>query len=241
MPSKGRAVKMRSQGVDLSIYGRALLLLAKNPSILIFPLAAAVIDVVLGLLSSYTTDALGGLGSSIYSFIGQIVNLFALGCAIIQANNVARGYRASFRDAWEEAKRKAGGILLAAVGFIFIGQLGPYLAQILTIPYLGMVLQIITFYFLIFTIPAAAIGGLPGSLAISGSIRTVQANTISALILLVAFFAVFWGIPVLMVNVGSGLDPLVYSIVRTLAVAVGYAYVAFPFATTYDDINFKRW
>lgn len=232
---------MRSQGVDLSIYGRALLLLAKHPSILIFPLAAAGIDVVLTLFGAYTTDALGGLGSSIFTFIVQIINLFALGCAIIAANNIARGYRTNFNDAWEEAKRKAGGILLAAVGFIFVGQLGPYIAQILTIPYLGLVLEIITFYFLIFTIPAASIGGLPGGLAISGSIRTVRANTISALILLIVFIGVFWGIPKLVVMYASGLDPLLYKALDTVAVAIGYAYIAFPFATTYDDINFKRW
>src|SRR5262249_8152737 len=169
------------------------------------------------------------------------VNLFALGCAIIQANNIARGYRANFKDAWEEAKRKAGGILLASVGFIFVAQLGPYIAQLIPIPNLGLVLQIITYYFLIFTIPAAAIGGLPGGLALSGSIRTVQANTISALILLIAFIAVFLGIPRLFEYYANGLDPLIYNVAETLAVAIGYAWVAFPFATTYDDINFKRW
>jgi hypothetical protein len=232
---------MRNQGVDYSIYGRALLLLAKNPSIIALPLLAAVIDVLVRYVGAVTTDPLGGLGSNIFAFISQIVYLFAFGAAIIQANNAARGYKAGFDEAWEEARRKAGGIVIAAVGFVFIGSLGAYVAQLLPIPFLGIALQLIAYFFLIFTIPAAAIGGLPGGMAISASFQTVRANVAPAIVLAIAYAIVFFGLPQLALVLGAGLSPFVYSLVVALVNAVALAYLAFPFATTYDDIAFKRW
>ena len=231
----------RRQGVDYSIYGRALLLLVKNPSIIALPMLAAVVDVLLSYLGGVMTDPLGGLGSSIFSFISQMFFLFAFGGAIIQANNIARGYKSNFDDAWEETRRKAGGILLAAVGFIFISQLGPYIGQIIPIPLLGTILELAAYFFLIFAMPAAAIGGLPGTLAISGSVTTVRNNPIPAVILALAFVIVFLGLPIVAIALASGLSPFFYHLALALATAIGYAYLAFPFATTYDDIAFKRW
>lgn len=232
---------MRGQGVDYSIYGRALLLLAQHPSIIALPLLAAVVDVLLRYVAAVTTDPLGGLGTGLYSFISSIVYLFAFGAATIQANNIARGYKAGFDEAWEEARRKAGGILIAAIGFVFIGSLGAYVAQLVPIPFLGLALQLLAYFFLIFTIPAAAIGGLPGGLAISASFRTVRANIVPALVLAVAFVIFYLGLPQLAVLLGSSLSPFVYSLVVAFINAIALAYLAFPFATTYDDIAFKRW
>jgi hypothetical protein len=231
----------KKQGVDYSIYGRALLLLAKNPSIIALPLLAAVIDVLFRYVGAVVTDPLGGLGASIFAFISQIVYLFAFGAAIIQANNAARGYKAGFDEAWEEARRKAGGILIAAVGFVFIGSLGPYVAQLLPIPFLGITLELVAYFFLIFTIPAAAIGGLPGGLAISASFQAVRANVAPAIVLAVAYAIVFFGLPQVAITFGAGLSPFVYSLILALANAIALAYLAFPFATMYDDIAFKRW
>jgi len=53
--------------------------------------------------------------------------------------------------------------------------------------------------------------------------------------------AVFLGIPQLAILLASGLGPFLYNIAVAVASAIGYAYLAFPFATTYDDIAFKRW
>jgi hypothetical protein len=231
----------RRQGVDYSIYGRALLLLAKNPSIIALPMLAAVLDVLFSYLGGLMTDPLGGLGIGIFSFISQMFYLFAFGGAIIQANNIARGYKSNFDDAWEETRRKAGGLLLAAVGFIFISNLGPYIAQIVPIPYLGLLLEIVAYFFLIFAIPAAAIGGLPGTFAISGSVTTVRNNPVPAVVLAIAFLIVFLGLPQIAIALASGLSPFLYHLALAFASAVGYAYLAFPFATTYDDIAFKRY
>ena len=232
---------MQRQGVDYSIYGRALLMLAKNPSVVAWPLLAAVVAVLLAFVGAVATDALGGLGSSIFRFISQLLYLFAFGAAIIQANNIARGYKAGFDEAFDEAKRKAGGILLAAFGFIFISSLGSYVAQILPIPYLGQVLQVLAYFFLIFTIPAASIGGLPGGLALSTSIQTARANILPAAVLTITYFLVTYELPKLFQSLGLDLSAFVFDVVLALINAIGLAYLAFPFATTYDDIAFKRW
>lgn len=231
----------RRQGVDFSIYGRAPLLLVRNPSIIALPLLGGVVSVLLSYVGGLMTDALGGLGASIFSFIAQVFYLFTFGGAIIQANNIARGHKTNFDDAWEETKRKAGGIVLASIGFIFVGQVGAYIAQILSIPFLGLILQIVAYFFLIFTIPAAAIGGLPGGLAISGSIRAVRSHPLAAGVLAIVFLLVFIGLPQVAIMLVNGYGPFLYQISLALATAIGFAYLAFPFATTYDDIAFKNW
>jgi hypothetical protein len=230
------------RGVDLSIYGRALPYLFRNPSILAMPLLAAVIDMLLSYTGGVATDPLGGLGSGIFGMISQIVYLFAFGVAIIQGNNIARGYNTKFDDAWEEGRRKAGGIFLAAIGFQFVTWVAGYAGSIIPIPFLAYVLQLVAYFFLILTIPAAAIGGLPGGLAISGSIRAVRANWAPCLILAFVFVLLWVGIPELVTfYIGGRFGFTGYALILALARAIVLAYMAFPFATTYGDIAFKLW
>ena len=230
------------RGVDLSIYGRALPYLFRNPSILAMPLLAAVLDMLFSYVGGVATDPLGGLGSGIFGMIVQIVYLFAFGVAIIQANNIARGYKTKFDDAWEEARRKAGGIFLAAIGFQFIVWVAAYAGSIIPIPFLGLVLQLLAYFFLILVIPAAAIGGLPGGLALSGSIRAVRANPVPCLILAIVFVLLWIGIPELVtIYVGGKFGFFGYALILAISRAIVLSYMSFPFATTYDDIAFKLW
>ena len=233
----------RRGGVDFSIYGRALPYLLRNPSILAMPLLAAVLDMLLSYTGAVTTDPLGGLGSGIFGMIIQIVYLFAFGIAIIQANNIARGYKTKFDDAWDEGRRKAGSILIAAIGFQFVVWVAAYAGSLLSfIPYLQLVLQLVAYFFLILTIPAAAIGGLPGGLALSGSIRAVRAHPVPCLVLAIVFVALWIGVPVLIeLFVGARFGFLGYELMMAVARALVLAYMAFPFATTYDDVAFKFW
>ena len=230
------------RGVDFSIYGRALPYLVRNPSILAMPLLAAVLDMLLSYTGQITTDPLGGLGNGIFGMIVQIVYLFAFGVAIVQANNIARGYKTKFDDAWEESRRKAGGIFIAAIGFQFIVWVAAYAGGLLPIPFLQIALQLLAYFFLILTIPAAAIGGLPGGLALSGSIRAVRGNPLPCLILAIVFVALWIGVPLLIeIYVGARFGFLAYALMMALARALVLAYMSFPFAVTYDDIAFKLW
>src|SRR5580658_2580244 len=102
----------RGPRVNAGVYGRALVHLFSNPTVLVVPLVASVIDMLVSYWSGVVTDPLGGYGNSIFQMIVQIIYLFAFGAAIVQANNIDRGHRGGFDEAWEETRRKTGGILL---------------------------------------------------------------------------------------------------------------------------------
>jgi hypothetical protein len=225
--------------VNLAIYGQAFVHLVRHPSILALPLLAAIIDMFTSYWQTLFTDPLGGYGGGLFQFVIQILYLFAFGGALIQANNIARGYRAGFDDAWEETRRKAGGILIAAIGIQFVVYAALYIGGLLGSGILQIGLQLVAYFFLILTMPAAAIGGLPGGLALSGSIRAVRANPLACVILAIVFIALWVFAP------GLLLAPLAqYGVIPSLigvAVlrAIVLAYVAFPFAVTYDETAFR--
>ena len=153
----------------------AVPLLFRHLSILAVPLLAAVVDVLIDQLSPLLTNAVGGAGAGIFLMLVQLVYLWAFGVAIIQASNIWRGRRGSFDEAWDESRAKFGGLLLAAIGFQFVVWAASYIGSFVA-PMLGLALGAVAAFFLIYTIPAAAIGGMPGSLAISASMRGVRAN-----------------------------------------------------------------
>ncbi len=225
--------------VNLAIYGQAFVHLVRHPSIIALPLLAAIIDMFVSYWQTLFTDPLGGAGAGLFQFVIQIVYLFAFGGAVIQANNIARGHSASFDEAWEETRRKAGGILLAAIGFQFVTFAAAYIGQFLGIGSISLALQLIAYFFLILTIPAASIGGLPGGLAISGSIRAVRANWPACIILAIVFVALWIFAPqyLLIPLAPYGVIPTMIGIAVFRALAL--AYLAFPFAVTYDETAFR--
>jgi len=225
--------------VDLAIYGKAFVYLARNPSIFALPLLAAIIDMFVSYWQTLFTDPLGGLGTGLFVFIVQLVYLFAFGGAVIQANNIARGYRAGFDEAWEETRRKAGGILLAAIGFQFVVYAAGYVGGLLGSPILQIGLQLIAYFFMILTIPAAAIGGLPGGLALSGSIRAVRSNSLACIVLAVVFVALWVFLFGYISNALAIYGEIPYLIGPAILRAIVLAYMAFPFAVTYDETAFR--
>ena len=172
--------------VDLTIYFKAFGLLVRHPSIFVMPLLAAVVELLLTQLSYLFTDPLGGSGAGIFQMLVQLVYLWAFGITIIQANAVWRGRRGAFDEAWDEGRAKFVGILFAAIGFQFVVWAASYIGSFAGS--LGLVLGVVAALFLIYTIPAASIGGIPGTLALSQSLRAVRAAPIASLILALVFF-----------------------------------------------------
>jgi hypothetical protein len=225
--------------VDLAMYGQAVPLLLRHPSIFVLPLLAAVVDLLIGQIAPFFTDAAGGAGGFLFQIIVQLVYGFSFGVAVIAANNVWRGRRATFDEAWDEGRRKAGGILIATIGFYFlvyvagyVGQLGGQIVQI--------VLQLVVAFFLIYTIPAAAIGGMPGNFAIGASFRAVRANLLAAALLAIVFVALWIWLPYfatayIPVTIGT----IGFALVLATIKAIVLAYLAFPFAKGYDDVAFR--
>lgn len=237
-------MRIGKQHLDLAMYGKALVELVKHPSILLLPFIAAIIDVTVSSTSQTVTDPLGGLGAGIFGFFVQLIYGFAFAVAIIQASNIWRGYRGSFDAGWEEARRKAGGILMAVIAFGFILYVAAYIGAAFGV--LALVLQAIAAIFLIYTIPAASIGGLPGPMAISGSIRAVRAQPLNAILLGVVFIALrSFAVPQVLIALSNAhafdaIGVIGFHLVNAILTAIVYAYLAFPFAKAYDDAAFRN-
>lgn len=225
------------------MYLRSVPLLVRHPSIFAVPLLAAVIDVLIAQLSPLMTDALGGAGAGLFALLVQLVYLWAFGVAIVQAGNVWRGRRGNFDEAWEESRSKFGGIALAAIGFQFVIWAASYVGSFAGSlgGYLSLALGAAAAFFLIYTMPAAAIGGMPGSLALSASIRAVRANVVPSLILAIVFVALWYVlVPMVLPYVLVHLPPLAWQLAGAAARALVLGYLAFPFAKQYDDVAFTR-
>jgi len=224
--------------VDVLMYFRALPMLFAHPTILAMPVLAAVVDWGLSELSPLLTNAVGGAGAGLFAAIGQVVYLYAFGVAVIQASHVWRGRRATFDEAWEEARRKGAGILTAAIGFIFVLSVAGFAAQLIGAT-LGLFLELVAAFFLIYTIPAASIGGLPSQLALSGSITAVRNNVFGAGVLAIVFVLLWVVLPTWILYVPMGNNPTTVLLVIAGVRALVLAYLAFPFAKQYDDVAFR--
>jgi hypothetical protein len=231
---------MRIRRVDVAMYARAVPLLARHPTIFVMPLLAAVVDLLIGQISPYFTDAVGGLGSFIFQIVIELVYGFCFGVAVIAANNVWRGRRSTFDESWEEGRHKAGGILIATIAFYFLVYAAGYIVSFFGIGLLAIILQLAVAFLLIYTIPAAAIGGMPGNLAVGASFRAVRENVLGAALLAIIFVLLWIEVPNLLLNrFAAGMGVIEYQLLQAAVKAIVLAYLAFPFAKQYDDVAFR--
>ncbi len=223
--------------VDFGIYLRGLGLLLRHPATVVVPLLAALVSVLLAQLGQLFTDPFGSAGGGIVSFVQQLAFGFAFGVATLYANDLQRGYKTSFDSVWSEAVGKAGAILMATIGFVFVISVAATVGSLFgAIGVYG--LQLVAALFLIYTIPAGAISGLSGPLAISASIHAVREHPARAIVLAIVF-VLLWGVlPQLviyrMLTITS--NPLLYQVIPAVVQALAFAYLAFPFAKNYDDV-----
>ena len=232
---------MRGQrdNVDFSIYGRGFLILARNPIIIVFPLLAAVFAFGLELLRQPLFDPLGGMDFGILGAIEGLAFAYAFALSIIAAETAWRNRKPTLSNTWDEGRRKAGSILLAIIGFSFIwfaaAMLGGQIAAIF-----GILLQLVAVFFLIYTIPAAAIGGVPGGAALSASIERVRANYPGAAVLAIVavlLYIYFLSYAGIWLSYVFGLyTPYALAVLKAIVVS----YLAVVSARQYDDVGFFR-
>jgi hypothetical protein len=235
-------MKPSRERFDLSVYLRAFGVFVRNPTVIVLPLLAGVIGV---LVSQFSDVGGGGLIGSLTTFLLLLIQLFALGVAIIIGDAGWRRGTASFDDAWQEARHKGRDILFAAFGFTFVISIAQYAAQI--IGSFGIILMAVAVYALIYTIAAAAIGGVPGGGAISVSIERVRSAPITAAILTIVSIALFF-------YVGRYVDqfvfgalgitsPMIALILDALVQSIVTGYIAIVMAKVYADVSFTppRW
>ena len=233
-------------GVDLGVYVRAVPLLLRNPSIGVVPLLMAVVAVLIGQLTSpygggMLTVATGGIGA----LIALLLQMFGLGTACIIADDAWRHGRASFDRGWEDARRRTPDILMASIGFTLLLGVAQYVGALLNLGLIALGLAAVVFFFLIWTLPAAAVGGIPGGAAIQVSIERVRSSPMSAAAVAVVSVAV---VLLLYVFVPVALDemlfpyvpltPITMALIAALFHAIAIAYIAAVITKTYTDRAF---
>jgi hypothetical protein len=230
--------------VDLSVYAKAVLLLLRNPAIVVVPLLMAVIGVLLTLVMVPYGGGMSGLTGQLASFIATLLEFFGLGAACIMADDAWRHGRASFDNGWTEARRRGGDILFAAIGVIFVLFVAAYAGML--IGPLAVVLTVAAVVFLVWTIPAAAIGGVPGGAAIQVSVDRVRGAPLAAVVvavvsyallaLLVPYAGAYLGGWLMLLTGAGSLIPLL--LLHALLQAIASGYIALILAKTYSDAAF---
>jgi hypothetical protein len=235
-------MKPSRERLDFSVYLRAFGVFARNPTVIVLPLLVAVIGVLVAQVSDLTG---GGLLGSLTSFLVLLLQLFALGVAIIIGDMGWRRGTASFDEAWQDARRKGRDILFAAFGFTFVFSIAQYTTTL--IGSAGIVLMALAAYALIYTIAAAAIGGIPGGAAISVSIERVKSAPMTAAILtvvsLVLLFYVGQFIDVWIFGLAGLSSPIVAMLLGAAVRSILTGYIAVVMAKVYTDVSFTmpRW
>ncbi len=233
-------MKTLGRNLDLTIYLKAIPLLLRHPSLFVMPLGAGAMSLLASSAGRTMTDPVGGFGMSLIQMVVQALYLFAFGVAVIQANNIWRERPGGFDAAWEEARRKAGGIFIAAIGFFFLLYVANFAGSLLG-SIVGTVAQVVAAFFLIYTIPAASIGGADGSAALQASINAARSFPLPTAILALVFVGMWYFVPIwLVAPFGDTLGVLGSQIAFIVAQAIVLAYLALPFAKQYDDIAFTR-
>ncbi len=235
--------------VDLLAYVRAFGLLARNPQIALAPLLASVVTILLFMLlpAEAGSGFLGSANSSIASLLAQLIASFGFAVALIVAETAWRRGRAPFDDAWDDARRKLGQIVFAAFGINFVvyvaGIVGSFLG-----PIGAIALTLIAYVFFIYTIPAAAIGGIPGGAALNASVERAKRTLLATVLITVVYLAKTIYLPTLIIE---ALNPLllgnsvfasgvVISLLRAVIESIFTGYVALVLAKMYDDASYGR-
>ncbi len=237
-------MKRSREQLDFTTYVRAFAVYARNPTVIVLPLLAA----LAGVLVNQVNEPLGGGGliASITIFILLLLQMFALGVSTIIADQGWRRGTASFDDAWQDARRKGGDILMASFGLTFVMSIAQFAGTIVG-SFVGVILLAVAAYFLIYTIPAAAIGGIPGGAAISVSIERVRGGPLNAALLAVVTLVLLYYAPGLLegalFNVFNVTSPLIGSVLGAVVQSILMGYIAIVMAKVYNDVSFTtpRW
>ena len=222
------------------MYLEAIPLLLRNPSLILAPLFTGVLGVLVQMFGGPAPqgDVLGGLTGGILQLLIFLFNCFGLGISVIIADHVWRSGKGSFEVGWEEGRRKGGDIFMAALGLNFIVyialQIGSFVSS-----WVGTALFVLAFFFLIYTIPAAAIGGVPGFMALNASIERVRENYLPAIGLAVCFILLYWGlgIVVALYTVQLGISSL---LIAAVVHAIVLGYFSLVLARSYTNVAFVR-
>ena len=231
------------QRLDLLLYVQALPVFARNLGVLLPLLVAAAIGIGLEYASGPLFAAVGGAGSGLLSFIGTIIQGFAFAIAVIFADDAWRHNRGSLSAAWNSARRRAGDIVMAVIGFfflIYVAQiLGGIIGGVLHLPYIGEAVGLLALWAFIYSIPATAMGGVPAAAAFSASLQTAKRYPLPTAILTIVSIVVYYGLALIVpAQIGAYLGAG-YDVARILLIAFALGYIALVTARQYADFSFR--
>jgi cation transport ATPase len=228
------------------MYLRALPLYARNLGVLFPPLVVALIAVGLSYFSGWFFAAMGGAGAGIINLIVNVMYGFAFGVSVIFADDAWRHGRGNLSSAWNDARRKGGNILLAVIGFFFLVWIAHMIGGMSGSAYIALALGALAIWAFIYAIPAAAIGGTPGSAALSASLQAARRHPLATAVLIVVslFLAlvaglVSWPGPALYALGNAPFTGIAFSIADAVLKAIALGYIALVVARQYSDLAFR--
>jgi hypothetical protein len=239
----------QSPKIDFSPYLRGFAILARNPALVLPPLVAAVVGVFVARIGgggAADGNPVGQVSGSLTSLLITLLDSFAFACSIVLADAAwRRGGTAPFEASIQEARRRGGDILFAAIGYSFVLSLAALVGGI--IPLIGLVLVAVAVFFFIWTVPAAAIGGIPGAASLNRSLELARANPVPTAIFAVVYFVlVHFVAPAVELAVFTSLGSLqansavLSGLAGAVIMAIFYGYLAVVAAKVYADIAFGR-
>jgi len=229
-----------TRGLDLSMYIRALPLYARNLGVLFPPLVAALIAIGLSYFSGWFFAALGGGGAGIINLLVNIMYAFAFGVSVIFADDAWRHGRASLSSAWDNARQKAGNILLAIIGFFFLVWFAHLIGGMSGSAYVALAIGALAIWAFIYTIPAAAIGGIPGSAGLSASLQAARRHPLATTILVIVSLLVWWALSIYATDY-LPFNDIGNEIAAALLRAIALGYIALVVARQYSDLAFRAY
>jgi hypothetical protein len=227
--------------VDFTIYLRALEMYFKHPAVALAPLAAGFANILLMKLGARFIGS-----GEIIGLLALLLDIFGLAVAVIAADYAWRSIHVRSDQAWNDARRKVSDILIASLGIFFVMFL-PSLFGNFFGP-LVPCLQGIAFAFVIYAIPAAAIGGTPGPAALQASVDRARANLGTTAVLCLACYGAYNVAPLIDSAVISALGEsirggnffLAVAIVSAFSRAFIFGYIALALAKVYSTLAYGR-
>lgn len=233
-------VRRLPEGLDPLIYVRALPLYARNLGVIAAPLVAAVIALGIAWLNGPLFDPIGGAGAGITGIIVNLIQGFAFGIALIFADDAWRHGRGNLVAAWEQARQRAGNILIAALGFYFLLFVARLIGSLIPVPFFGEALEAAALWAFIYSIPAAALGGTPGGAAFSASLQLAKRHPFSTTLLVIVSLVVYFGLNgYLLPAISPLLGTAAFDVAQILLQAIAFGYVAIVVAKQYADFSFR--
>lgn len=226
--------------LNWKLYFEALPLYARNLGVLLYPLIAAGIGLGITYLGTWFSAPTGFALMGIFGFIIQVIYGFGFALAVIFADDAWRHGRGNLRATWDQGRKRAGDILLAIIGFYFLMYVAGLIGAIFG-PYLSLALTMLAVWAFLYSIPAAAIGGIPAGGAFSASLQAARRHPLATAILAIVSYGVWVGLTryalgALGAYMGAG-----YDVAQVLLTAIALGYIALIIARQYADLAFRFW